>query len=123
MVSTSRAAYMEAYSLGQASFTLSSDTTVRISSHAGVLMGVIIDSQSVGGSLTIADAWVSTTGNAVTYSTIAILGLSSGSPLNGLPIYIPFNVNLSSGLTYTTASNTGGVTIIWKSFITPSTGK
>lgn len=124
LVGTSHAAYLETYSLGQASFTLTNDSAVQISTHGGILVGVIIDSQSAGGTLTLADAWVSVKApNAPTYSTFSILSLGAGNAPTSLPTYISYNVLLSSGLTYTTAGNTGGVTIIWRSLLSPTSGK
>lgn len=108
------AAFIESYQQCKASFTLTSEGPVQISTHGGILDGVIIDSSSPGGLLTIADAWVSTK-SAVSYSTIAVLTLDAGSILiTEFPVYIHFGVNLSSGLTYTTQANRGGVTILWK---------
>lgn len=115
-------AYVEQYQLNSASFTITNETTARISTtnmHGGILVGVIIDSPSALGVLTIADAYVSFTTPGIVFSTIAILSLGSGNSPSTLPTYIPFNVKLSSGLTYTTSNNTGGVTIIYKSLRVP----
>lgn len=119
LVSPSFAAYQEVYSLGQASFTLTNDVTARISTNTmkgGLLLGVVIDSPSVNGTLTLADAYVSTSVAGIVYSTFAILSLAAGGNVSASqPMYIPFGITLSSGLAYTTSSNIGGVTIIYKS--------
>lgn len=121
--SISRAAYIETYQLSSTSFTLTSEGPVQVSTHGGILVGVIIDSPSLGGTLTLADAKIPITGgNLVTYSTFSILSLG-GTGFTSVPTYIPYGVYLSSGLSYKTTSNTGGVTIIWKPFMSPSSGQ
>ena len=118
----SHAAYIESYSLGTASFTTTNDAQVQISTHGGILVGVVIDSPSNGGLLTLADAKIAITGGPVTYSTFSILSLG-GTGFQTVPVYIPYGIYLSSGLTYTTSGNAGGVTIIWKPFMNPSSGR
>lgn len=122
MASFSSAAFIETYQLNSTSYTLTNDTAAHISTstmHGGELVGVLIDSPSANGSLTLSDAYVSTAVAGIVYSTFAVIPLSlGGNASNSSPLYIPFNVYLSSGLTYTTTNNSGGVTIIYRSFQT-----
>lgn len=118
LISSAQAGFIEMYQLGQSSFTNTNETTARISSFTlkgGMFLGVVIDSASPLGTLTLADAYVSTSVAGIVYSTFAILSLSGGNAPNNMPTYIPFNIRLSSGLAYTTTNNAGGVTIIYKS--------
>ena len=114
-----KAAFIETYQLGQTSFTTTNETTARISSFTlkgGMFLGVVIGSPSLNGSVTFADAYVSTSVGGIVYSTFSILSLSgSGNVPVGGPYFIPYNIRLSSGLAYTTVNNTGGITIIYKS--------
>lgn len=118
----SSADYLQSYQFGSASYTASSEGVVPISSstmRGGLFLGVVIDSPSLGGSVTFSDAFTTgAVGQSITLSTFAILSLcgSGATPLGG-PYYIPFNIKLSSGLTYKTVGNTGGITIIYKSLI------
>ena len=116
--SISKAASYDTDLLNQASFTKTNEGPICISSgftRGGYLVGVVIGSQSALGTLTLADAYVSTTGNTVSYATFSILSLSGGNAANSLPTYVPYGIRLSSGLMYTTSNNTN-VTIIWKSY-------
>ncbi len=115
-----KAGYIENYQFGQTSFTTTNETTARISSFTlkgGIFLGVVVGSPSLAGSVTFADAYVATSVAGIVYSTFAVVSLvgTGNTPVGG-PYYIPFNVRLSSGLAYTTTNNTGGITIIYKSF-------
>ncbi len=118
------AAYLEGYQLNQASFTQTNEGPVPISSGTnmrngyGLLIGVQVSSPMANGTITFADAFSSgTTGTALgTLSTVAVVSLAGGgnAPV-GTSFYIPFEIKLSSGLSYTTSNNSKGVTIIYKS--------
>lgn len=101
-------AYSDEGLLNQSSFTMSNETLVAISSTAmagNILVGVVIGSSTPGGTISLFDSV------GVKVSTIGILSMAGSS--NGA-MYVPFEVRLSSGLTYSTVSNTNGVTIIYK---------
>lgn len=90
--------------LNRASFTPTSDTLAYVPLTYGgtVLKGVILSSEAAT-SVKIYDS------SGVVSNQIAFLGSATPGGSN----YIPFNVRLSSGLTYTTAGNTLGVTFIY----------
>lgn len=70
-----------------------------------VFAGIVIGSSSVGGFLSIFNS----SGTGLLGSTITICSLQSSNPVD-----LHYNVVLSSGLTYTTVGNVGGVTILYK---------
>lgn len=103
LAGVSRAAYVESFVAGSASYTQTSDSLVVIprSFPGTVLIGVLIGTPTAAGSIKVYD--------------------SSGSATNqlgnidlGARFYAPFDVKITSGITYTTTGNSGGITILYK---------
>lgn len=95
--------------VNRSSWTATSDVLGTIASttiRGGVFMGVIIGSPSASESITIWDSI------GVKTSTLAVLNFAGAG--NG-PYNIPFEIRISSGLTYSITGNTiSGVTFIYK---------
>lgn len=92
----------------RSSFTATNETTATISSTTmpgGVFVGVAISSSMSNGLVTFYDSRGSAT------NTIGKLSLTSSGQQSW---YVPFEVRVSSGLTYTTTGNTVGITIVYK---------
>jgi hypothetical protein len=101
-VSLGYAAHVESYDLLSASYTATSETAKRIETSPGsVLACVVVGSASPSGLLKIYDS------SAAASNQIANISLTVTGNYD-------FDVRLSSGLTYTTTSNTAGVTITYK---------
>jgi hypothetical protein len=94
-------AFADFISLNRSSFTATNDTTQRICATPCVLDSVVVSSPSVGGLLTIYDS------NAAASNKIAVVNTANSGSYR-------FEVLISSGLTYTTANNTNGITILWR---------
>jgi hypothetical protein len=99
-------AWWETIRMNKSSFTATNETAIWITSTtpSDIFVGVVVSSGGQG-TATFYDSKNSAT------STIGKiqLGATQGA------FFIPFDVVLSSGLTYTTAKNTGnGISIIWK---------
>ena len=108
MGSVSHAAWTDSSLLNKSSFTNTNESLAMISSRTlpgGILRGVVVSSSMANGVLTIYDSLGAASG------TIAVLSLYNGNTSGAF--YIPFDVRISSGLTYTTAGNTVGVSIIY----------
>lgn len=93
--------------INKSSYTTTNDTLVSISSTVmagGVFDGVVIGSNSATGVVKFYDS------NGVQVSTIGVVSMAGTA--NGA-FYIPFEVRLSSGLTYTVTGNPG-ISIIYK---------
>lgn len=107
--------FWETISQNSSSFTLTNEGTIAISSNnlqGGVLVAVVIGSSTPGGLIRLFD---SRNPSGVNVSTIGIVNLGgTGIGANNEPNTIPFNVHLSSGLSYKTEGNSNGVTIIYK---------
>lgn len=108
--------YWETLRMNSSSFTTTNEGPIAISSNnlqGGIFVGVVVGSDTVGGTLKIWDA--RNPGGNVAISTITIINLTgTGNGTNNTPYYLPFDVRLSSGLTYQTSGNSNGVTIIYK---------
>src|SRR5690349_6737518 len=81
------------------SFTTTNDTLQQISS-AKTLERVVVSSVTAGGLLTVYDS----RGSASRIVAVVTLGVAN---------YYDFEITVSSGLTYSTTANSGGVTIIY----------
>lgn len=89
--------------VSQSSFTLTNDTTRSITTASGTprsLDSVIVSSSSVGGTITLYDS------NGTATNRIGVVSL-------GTVQQAFYNIKISSGITYTTNTNSGGVTIIY----------
>jgi len=95
--------YTETREINASSFTATNDTTQQITgtSPNTDFRGVIIGTPSISGVLTIFDGQ-----GANAASKIGVVSLSAVNELH-------FNVRCSSGITYTTTGNTGGVTLLY----------
>lgn len=109
-------AFWETLSMYSSSFTMTNEGPIAISSNdlqGGVLVGVAVGSCSAGGILKLWNA--RNPGLNVAISTIGIINLTgTGNTSDNDPFYIPFNVRVSSGISYQTTGNANGVTIIYK---------
>jgi hypothetical protein len=84
------------------SFTLSNETVSVTTKPGSSFYGVCVGSPTVNGVITIFDGW----GNPYV-STITILSMVT----QGCQ---PYNVSVSSGVSYRTAGNANGVTILYR---------
>lgn len=107
--SQSYAAWGDESLINRSSYVVTNETLASISSTTipgGVFVGVVVSSSLVSGMVTFYDT------NGVKTSTIGVVSLQGTG--NGA-FYIPFEVRISSGLTYTSTGNAApGFTIIYK---------
>ena len=90
-------------SVSLSSFTLTNDTTKSIRTASGTPMSlesVIVSSPSAGGTITLYDS------NGTATNRIGVISLNNANQFF-------YNVKVSSGITYTTNTNSGGVTITY----------
>lgn len=102
------AATNEIVELNLSSFTLSNDTLQRVplTRPGSILVGIVVSSGMINGAgITLYDSSKTATNQ---------IGFVSGYSVSQNPVYIPYNVVLSSALTYTTTLNSGGFSIIYK---------
>lgn len=104
LVSQSHAAWVESFNMADSCYTATNQGPIVIPNTppGTVLLGVVVASTS------------STLGTLKIYDSS---GVASGQLANidlGRNGDYTFEVRLSSGLTYTTANNTGGITLIFK---------
>jgi len=110
------AAYVETLQMNNSSFTASNDSYVSIASRTipgGIFVGVVISSPSPGGVVRFFDSL------GLVQSTIGVVSLGGGGLAAGYDSsanYIPFNVKISSGLTYSVTGNVSGITILYRKF-------
>lgn len=96
-------ARMDVYSVAQSSFTASDDSVVYVegTEKGDILVGVVVSTVSASGSLILYDSQVSAA------NTIAVIDLATIQNAK-------FDVRVSSGIAYTTANNSQGVTILYR---------
>ncbi len=107
LVSTgAKAAWMDSDLVNRSSFTQANPTTLNVNGvlPGDVLRGVILPAQT---HVTVAVYDSSRT------ATNRIGNLATSTSTAESSTYIPFNVRLSSGLSFTITNNTSGVSFIW----------
>ena len=96
------ASYAVSFEVNQASHTATNDTLQQIgSTDKSTFVGVIVSSPTSGGLLSVYNS------QGAASSKVADVSLGTvQSP--------EYNVRMSSGITYSTTGNSGGVTILWR---------
>lgn len=102
LLAASAFAYTETREINSSSFTTTNDTAVQIPNTGPNtdFRGIIVSSVSATGQIAVFDT------QGVATSTKAFVSLGTLGEYH-------FNVRLSSGLSYTTTTNLGGVTILY----------
>lgn len=99
-------AYWDTVEMYQSSYTAANNTTtVLANTPPGTVFAGVVISTSVGGTLKVYDSSGAASGQI---ANLLLSGNGEGS------FCIPFNVVVSSGITYTTTGNSGGITFIFK---------
>lgn len=98
-------AYWDTVEIYSSCFTVTNEGPIVIPNTppGTIFKGVVIGSSSVGGFIDVINS------SGIAGSTIATVSLQSAEPVS-----VPFNIVISSGLTYKTRGNVGGVVILYK---------
>ncbi len=108
-------AYWETLRENSSSFTMTNEGPIAIATgslQGGILVGVVVSSANAGGGTL--KLWNAMNPGGVAISTIGIINIGQITTTSPAPFFIPFDVRVSSGITYQTTGNTNGVTIIYK---------